>query len=123
MIGGDLTEIGERGVTLSGGQKQRISLARALYSDRDIYLLDDPLASVDPDVAESLFNRVILNDLVGKTVILVTHQVKVCAHMNIVTTWYFQRILSTFTISYKIHWTLMGESEFVVPSSVYHQYA
>ena len=41
------TEIGERGINLSGGQKTRISLARALYSDSDVYLLDDPLAAVD----------------------------------------------------------------------------
>jgi ABC-type multidrug transport system fused ATPase/permease subunit len=44
---GDLTEIGERGVTLSGGQKQRVQLARALYADADVYLLDDPLSAVD----------------------------------------------------------------------------
>jgi ABC-type multidrug transport system fused ATPase/permease subunit len=44
---GDLTMIGERGVTLSGGQRQRVNLARALYADLDIYLLDDPLSAVD----------------------------------------------------------------------------
>jgi ABC-type multidrug transport system fused ATPase/permease subunit len=44
---GDLTQIGERGVTLSGGQRQRVNLARALYADLDIYLLDDPLSAVD----------------------------------------------------------------------------
>lgn len=52
MPSGDLTEIGERGVNLSGGQKQRISLARALYANRDIYVLDDPLAAVDAHVAK-----------------------------------------------------------------------
>ena len=53
---GDLTEIGERGVNLSGGQKQRIQLARALYQDADIYLLDDPFSAVDAQTATSLFN-------------------------------------------------------------------
>lgn len=53
---GDLTEIGERGVNLSGGQKQRIQLARALYQDADIYLLDDPFSAVDAHTATSLFN-------------------------------------------------------------------
>lgn len=53
---GDQTEIGERGVNLSGGQKQRIQLARALYQDADIYLLDDPFSAVDAHTATSLFN-------------------------------------------------------------------
>jgi ABC-type multidrug transport system fused ATPase/permease subunit len=53
---GDLTEIGERGVNLSGGQKQRIQLARALYQNADIYLLDDPFSAVDAHTATSLFN-------------------------------------------------------------------
>ncbi|KNA04992.1 hypothetical protein SOVF_194490 [Spinacia oleracea] len=53
---GDMTEIGERGVNLSGGQKQRIQLARALYQDADIYLLDDPFSAVDAHTAISLFN-------------------------------------------------------------------
>jgi len=51
------TQIGERGATLSGGQRARISLARAVYSDADIYLFDDPLSAVDPAVAAKLFNR------------------------------------------------------------------
>jgi ATP-binding cassette subfamily C (CFTR/MRP) protein 2 len=53
---GDLTEIGERGVNLSGGQKQRIQLARALYQNADIYLLDDPFSAVDANTAKNLFN-------------------------------------------------------------------
>lgn len=58
---GELTEIGERGVNLSGGQKQRIQLARALYQDADIYLLDDPFSAVDAHTATSLLNVVILS--------------------------------------------------------------
>ncbi|KAM7463735.1 hypothetical protein LguiA_031856 [Lonicera macranthoides] len=72
---GDLTEIGERGVNLSGGQKQRIQLARALYQDADIYLLDDPFSAVDAHTATSLFNEYVMGALAGKTVLLVTHQV------------------------------------------------
>ncbi|XP_062074490.1 ABC transporter C family member 10-like [Humulus lupulus] len=72
---GDLTQIGERGVNLSGGQKQRIQLARALYQDADIYLLDDPFSAVDAHTATSLFNEYVMGALSGKTVLLVTHQV------------------------------------------------
>lgn len=54
---GDLTMIGERGVTLSGGQRARVSLARAVYDDADIYLLDDPLSAVDTAVGRHLFDR------------------------------------------------------------------
>ncbi|KAJ0658293.1 putative ABC-type xenobiotic transporter [Helianthus annuus] len=71
----DLTEIGERGVNLSGGQKQRIQLARALYQDADIYLLDDPFSAVDAHTASSLFNEYVMEALFRKTVLLVTHQV------------------------------------------------
>lgn len=71
----DHTEIGEHGVTLSGGQKARVALARALYSDADVYLLDDPLAAVDAKVSRRLFERSILGLRArGKAVVLVTHQ-------------------------------------------------
>ena len=68
------TVIGERGVNISGGQKARISLARAVYSNADIYLLDDPLSAVDPEVANAIFNDCICAAAAnGKIVILVTH--------------------------------------------------
>ena len=57
LVHGDLTLVGERGVTLSGGQKARVNLARAIYSNADIYLLDDPLSAVDAGVARQLFER------------------------------------------------------------------
>ncbi|KAK7108692.1 hypothetical protein V1264_016377 [Littorina saxatilis] len=74
---GDLTEIGERGINLSGGQKQRVSLARAVYSDADVYLLDDPLSAVDSHVGKHIFEEVIGRSglLKHKTRILVTHGV------------------------------------------------
>ena len=65
--------IGEKGVNISGGQKARISLARAIYQDADIYLLDDPLSAVDPAVANSIFKECIEKALRNKLVILVTH--------------------------------------------------
>lgn len=73
---GDATEIGERGINLSGGQKQRISLARAAYTDSDIYVLDDPVSALDPAVAEEVFSELILGDLQGKTRILATHRLE-----------------------------------------------
>lgn len=72
---GDLTLVGERGASLSGGQKARINLARAVYRDADIYLLDDPLSAVDVHVGKHLFDECITGYLKNKTVILVTHQV------------------------------------------------
>ncbi|KAM6898542.1 ATP-binding cassette sub-family C member 3 [Lycodopsis pacificus] len=75
LPGGDMTEIGEKGINLSGGQRQRVSLARALYSDTDVYLLDDPLSAVDAHVAKHIFDNLIGPEgvLKGKTRILVTH--------------------------------------------------
>ncbi|KAJ8283939.1 hypothetical protein COCON_G00027890 [Conger conger] len=75
LPGGDQTEIGEKGINLSGGQRQRVSLARALYSEADVYLLDDPLSAVDAHVAKHIFDNVIgpAGALRGKTRILVTH--------------------------------------------------
>lgn len=52
---GDQTEIGERGINLSGGQKQRIQLARAVYQDSDIYLLDDVFSAVDAHTGSEIF--------------------------------------------------------------------
>ncbi|XP_006872640.1 PREDICTED: ATP-binding cassette sub-family C member 11 [Chrysochloris asiatica] len=73
---GDMTEVGERGLNLSGGQKQRISLARAVYSDREVYLLDDPLSAVDAHVGKHIFEECIKKTLRGKTIVLVTHQLQ-----------------------------------------------
>ncbi|XP_038615214.1 multidrug resistance-associated protein 4 isoform X2 [Tachyglossus aculeatus] len=73
---GDLTVIGDRGTTLSGGQKARVNLARAVYQDADIYLLDDPLSAVDAEVSRHLFEQCICQTLHQKVVILVTHQLQ-----------------------------------------------
>ncbi|XP_072140682.1 ATP-binding cassette sub-family C member 2-like, partial [Dermacentor andersoni] len=73
---GDMTEVREKGTNLSGGQKQRISIARAVYSQSDVYLLDDPLSSLDPVVASCLFREVISSHglLRNKTRIMVCNQ-------------------------------------------------
>ncbi|XP_064120685.1 ATP-binding cassette sub-family C member 4-like [Macrobrachium nipponense] len=73
---GDLTMVGERGVALSGGQKARVNLARAVYYDADIYLLDDPLSAVDTHVGRHLFDQCIMDHLKHKVRILVTHQLQ-----------------------------------------------
>lgn len=72
---GDLSIVGDRGASLSGGQKARINLARAVYRDVDIYLLDDPLSAVDTHVAKHLYQECINGYLKNKARILVTHQV------------------------------------------------
>ncbi|XP_022924813.1 putative ABC transporter C family member 15 [Cucurbita moschata] len=73
---GDLTEIGERGINMSGGQKQRIQIARAVYQDADIYLLDDPFSAVDAHTGTQLFEDCLMGALKEKTVVYVTHQVE-----------------------------------------------
>ncbi|KAF9973525.1 hypothetical protein BGZ73_003215 [Actinomortierella ambigua] len=81
---GDQTEIGERGVNLSGGQKQRVNIARAVYFDADIVLLDDPLSAVDAHVGKYLFKHCIKGALDGKTRVLVTHQLHVLPEVDYV---------------------------------------
>ncbi|KAF5732819.1 Multidrug resistance protein ABC transporter family [Tripterygium wilfordii] len=73
---GDLTEIGERGINMSGGQKQRIQIARAVYQDADIYLLDDPFSAVDAHTGTQLFKDCLMGILKDKTILYVTHQVE-----------------------------------------------
>ncbi|RDX70214.1 ABC transporter C family member 14, partial [Mucuna pruriens] len=96
---GDQTEIGERGINLSGGQKQRIQLARAVYQDCDIYLLDDVFSAVDAHTGSEIFKSLsakppipnffhmqecVRGALQGKTIILVTHQVDFLHNVNLI---------------------------------------
>eukprot|EP00795_Rhopilema_esculentum_P002810 gene2810-1037_t len=73
---GDMTLVGERGVSLSGGQRARVNLARAVYNDADVYIMDDPLSAVDASVGRHLFNDCIMEYLAKKPRILVTHQLQ-----------------------------------------------
>lgn len=75
-------QIGERGANLSGGQRQRVSLARALYSERPILLLDDPLSAVDAHVGSYLFHHAIRGAAKGRTVLFVTHQLQVRKYLR-----------------------------------------
>lgn len=71
-----MSYVGERGASLSGGQRARVNLARAIYKDADLYLLDDPLSAVDAKVGRHLFDKCIKGFLNDKTRILVTHQLQ-----------------------------------------------
>jgi ABC-type multidrug transport system fused ATPase/permease subunit len=82
LSAGDSTEIGERGVNLSGGQKQRITIARALYVDADIFLVDDSLSAVDAYVGQSLFNNVFKSELSGKTILMITHNLEILPEVD-----------------------------------------
>ena len=86
LAAGDETEIGEKGINLSGGQKQRVSLARAVYSDNDIYLMDDPLSAVDTHVGKHIFEKVIgpKGMLKDKTRILVTQKITLLPHVDMI---------------------------------------
>jgi ATP-binding cassette subfamily C (CFTR/MRP) protein 1 len=74
---GDQTEIGERGITVSGGQKQRLNIARAIYFNADLILMDDPLSAVDAHVGRHIMDVAICGLLKGKARVLATHQLHV----------------------------------------------
>lgn len=79
---GDLSFIGENGIGLSGGQKARVALARAIYSDAPILLLDDPLSALDHSTAELIIKKLFSGNLLhGRTIVLVTHRYDLVAHL------------------------------------------
>jgi len=81
---GDQTEIGEKGINLSGGQKARVGIARAVYAEPDVLLLDDVLAAVDAHVGLHIFKECILKELRGrgKTVVLVTNKLSLLPEVD-----------------------------------------
>lgn len=81
---GDETEIGERGINMSGGQKQRVSLCRAVYSDADVFILDDVLSAVDSHVGHHIMHECIVGALANKTRVLVLHQMQWIHHADYV---------------------------------------
>ena len=83
LIGGDMTEIGEKGINLSGGQRARINIARALYNnEKDIYIFDDPLSALDANVGKNIIRNCIVNYLEEKTRILITHSLHHCYYAD-----------------------------------------
>eukprot|EP00904_Undaria_pinnatifida_P007302 jgi/Undpi1/3701/HiC_scaffold_16.g07071.m1 len=84
LPGGDMTEIGEKGINLSGGQKQRVSIARAAYADADVYIMDDPLSAVDAHVARHLFDMCFTGFLKGKSIILCANQLQFLPQTDLV---------------------------------------
>jgi energy-coupling factor transporter ATP-binding protein EcfA2 len=84
LLAGDLTEIGERGSNLSGGQKQRVSLARAVYNDSEIIVLDDPLSAVDQHVGQQIFNECIKGFLKDRAVVIAMHQLQYLPQADLV---------------------------------------
>ncbi|KAL0070194.1 hypothetical protein AAF712_002684 [Marasmius tenuissimus] len=83
---GDLTEVGEKGISLSGGQKQRINIARALYFGSKVTLFDDPLSALDAHVAKDVFENVMQKALAGTTRIVVTHALHFLPYMDYIIT-------------------------------------
>ena len=79
---GDMTEIGERGITVSGGQKQRLNIARAIYFHSDLVLMDDPLSAVDAHVGRHIFDNAICGLLKDKCRVLATHQLHVLSRCD-----------------------------------------
>eukprot|EP00796_Vickermania_ingenoplastis_P011320 gene11320-7852_t len=92
MANGLETEIGEKGINLSGGQKARVSLARAVYADREMYLLDDPLSALDAHVGERVLHDCFLGHLQGKTRVLATHHVNALPYADYVVVLKDQRV-------------------------------
>ncbi|KAF9172843.1 hypothetical protein BGX21_001195 [Mortierella sp. AD011] len=82
--GGDMTEIGERGINLSGGQKARLSLARSVYFNAGMVVMDDPLSAVDAHVGKRLWKDSIMGELKGKTRVIATHQLHVLPDVDYV---------------------------------------
>ncbi|KAJ3248370.1 Multidrug resistance-associated protein 1 [Chytriomyces hyalinus] len=76
------TEVGEKGISLSGGQKARVALARAVYSNADTYLLDDPIAALDAHVGKHVFEECIVGALNSKTRVLITHHLHVLSQVD-----------------------------------------
>ena len=109
--GGDKAEIGEKGINLSGGQKTRLMIARAVYSEAEIYIFDDPLSALDAYVGMNLFKEVFCNYLQNKTVVISTHSLQ---YLNM-----FDRVI--FMEEGKIKWC--GTPKEIINRSFYEEFS
>ena len=115
-----MTEIGEKGINLSGGQKQRVSLARAVYSNRDIYLLDDPLSAVDSNVGKLLLYRAyIISNKLGRIWLF-----SICFGPNQNLEFCFSKPIEItlkrwFRLSNETKWTKMNNLTWITPKYEY----
>jgi ATP-binding cassette subfamily C (CFTR/MRP) protein 1 len=111
LVGGDMTEIGEKGLNISGGQKARISIARAVYSDADIIMLDDSISALDAHVGQNIMSNCIANYMKCKTRILITHALQ---YLN-----YADRII--FMNNGEIQWT--GTYDEIITQQFYNEFS
>lgn len=100
---GDMTEVGEKGISLSGGQKQRLNIARAIYCNTDIQLFDDPLSALDAHVGKAVFHNVMLHAPTGKTRVLVTHALHFLPQVDYIYTIFDGRITERGTYAELMH--------------------
>jgi ABC-type multidrug transport system fused ATPase/permease subunit len=96
---GDMTEVGEKGISLSGGQKQRVNICRAVYCGADVQIYDDPLSALDAHVGKAVFNNVLLNAASGTTRLLVTHALHFLPQVDYIYTMVNGRIIERGTYS------------------------
>ena len=82
MPSGDATDVGERGAMLSGGQRARVGLARAVYQNKELYLIDDVFSAVDVPVGKQIYQKCIFGLLRGKTRLLCTHHPRFISGAN-----------------------------------------
>jgi ATP-binding cassette subfamily C (CFTR/MRP) protein 1 len=111
---GDQTEIGEKGINLSGGQKTRVAIARAVYSNADVFLFDDPLSAVDAHVGAAIFSDCFKNFLAGKTVLLVTNNQQFLPYADSIVMLHEGRVVETGTYDQLIQENGMFKNSFLV---------
>ena len=113
----DSTDIGEKGINLSGGQKTRVAIARSVYNDADIYLLDDPLSAVDAHVGSEIFHKCFKGYLQGKTVLLVTNNQQFLPYVDKIVMMNDGRVVEIGTYKELIEKNGFFKNSFVVDAS------